>query len=279
MTERQELHHVAESLPSLPQLRTEERTCPIHGRYTAKLYFVNGKCMNQGLCPKCFRLAKEAEQREAEAKAQREEDEREQRRIEEAIGRACIPVDFREKSFDTFVADTTELKQALDLSRRFVRGWEKAREGGYGLIFYGNPGTGKSHLAIAIMRELLPRITALYTRTADLVAYIRAQWRTDAEISSYAAVRRFIDLDLLVLDELGVQAGSVNEQNLLFEVIDARLSENRPTIFLSNLSPADLSSVIGLRLADRIKGKCVPQRFTGQSRRKPLTADVFGEAA
>lgn len=60
---------------------------------------------------------------------------------------------------------------------------------------------------------------------------------------------------------------------------DARLSENRPTIFLSNLAPIDLVPIIGERIVDRIKGKCVAQRFSGESRRKPLTADVFGVAA
>ena len=90
---------------------------------------------------------------------------------------------------------------------------------------------------------------------------------------------QYIDLDLLVLDELGVQAGSQSEQALLFEVIDARLSENRPTIFLSNLKPKMLAPVIGERIVDRIKGKCVAQQFSGESRRKSLSADVFGEAA
>lgn len=110
----------------------------------------------------------------------------------------------------------------------------------------------------------------------DLIGYIRAQWRPDSETSSYAAVRQYIDLELLVLDELGVQTGSQNEQALLFEVIDARLSENRPTIFLSNLKPKMLAPVIGERILDRIKGKCVAQQFSGESRRKPLIADVFG---
>lgn len=57
------------------------------------------------------------------------------------------------------------------------------------------------------------------------------------------------------------------------------MAENRPTIFLSNLAPVDLVPIIGERLVDRIKGKCVAQRFSGESRRKSLTADIFGEAA
>lgn len=254
----------------------EERECEKHGRYVARIIFMNGKQVSSGFCPSCDRIKKEAEAKaQAETKA-REEAERVQRKIADALGRACIPEDFKEKSFETFEADTPELESALELSKRFVRGWEKAKAGGYGLLFYGTPGTGKSHLAISILKELVPQgVTGLYTRVSDLIGYIRSQWRQNSEESSYQAVRRYVDLDLLVLDELGVQSGSPNEQALLFEVIDARLAENRPTIFLSNLTPFDLTSVIGVRIVDRIKGKCVPQRFSGHSRRKPLTADVF----
>lgn len=259
--------------------RDERRCCLEHGTYMARMIFANGKKVSDGFCPICQRLKEEAEAKAQAAEKAKLAAEKERKRLETALGRACIPADFMDKTFDTFIADTPELKAALDLAKRFVSGWQKAREGGYGLLFYGNPGTGKSHLAISILKALLPQVTGLYTRVPDMIGYIRAQWRPDGETSSYAAIRRYVDLDLLVLDELGVQSGSINEQTLLFEVIDARLSENRPTIFLSNLKPKNLAPIIGDRLVDRIKGKCVPQQFSGESRRKPLTADVFGVAA
>lgn len=257
----------------------EERCCESHGRYVARVVFVGERKVSDGYCPVCYRLQEEEAARGRAAVYAQIEAERERQRLEEALGRACIPADFRDKTFDTFIADTPELQAALSLAKRFVSGWKKAREGGYGLLFYGNPGTGKSHLAISIIKALLPQAAGLYTRVPDMIGYIRAQWHPDSETSSYAAIRRYVDLDLLVLDELGVQSGSINEQTLLFEVIDARLSENRPTIFLSNLAPVDLVPIIGERLVDRIKGKCVAQRFSGESRRKSLTADIFGEAA
>lgn len=258
----------------------EQRSCPLHGPYLARVVFANGQKQSDGYCPECRRILEQERAKVQAAEMAQIEAERELRRIEDSLGRACIPEDFAEKSFETFDADTDELKQALDLCKRFVAGWDKARAGGYGLLFFGNPGTGKSHLAVSILKELIPQgVTGLYTRVSDLIGYIRAQWRPDSETSSYAAVRRYVDLDLLVLDELGVQSGTANEQALLFEVIDARLSENRPTIFLSNLKPKQLAPVIGERLVDRIKGKCVAQRFSGESRRKPLSADVFGVAS
>lgn len=253
----------------------EQRCCKQHGAYTARVVFMNGEKVSDGCCPKCRQLQEEEDAKQRKAVLAQIAAEKERRRLEDALGRACIPADFKDKSFESFIADTPELEQALGLAKRFVSGWKKAKAEGYGLFFYGNPGTGKSHLAISIIKALLPDVTALYTRVPDMISYIRAMWRADSETSSYAAIRHFVDLDLLVLDELGVQSGSANEQALLFEVLDARLAENRPTIFLSNLSPKDLRPIIGERLVDRIKGKCVPQRFIGESRRKPLTADVF----
>ena len=225
----------------------EERCCELHGRYLARVVFLGENKVSDGYCPICHRLREE----------------------EAARGRAAVYAQI----------EAERERQRLSLAKRFVSRWQKAREGGYGLFFYGNPGTGKSHLAISIIKALLPQAAGLYTRVPDMIGYIRAQWHPDSETSSYAAIRSYVDIDLLVVDELGVQSGSINEQTLLFEVIDARLSENRPTIFLSNLAPIDLVPIIGERLVDRIKGKCVAQRFSGDSRRKPLTADVFGEAA
>lgn len=258
----------------------ERRCCSLHGLYLARVVLFNGEIVSNGQCPECAKLRDEEAARERARVQAQKQAEIDRRRIELALGRACIPADFKQKTFDSFIADSDELRQALDLAKRFVAGWDKARAGGYGLVFYGNPGTGKSHLAISILKELIPQgVTGLYTRVPDMVGYIRAQFHQDSETSVYAAVRRYVDLDLLVLDELGVQSGTANEQTLLFEVIDARLSENRPTIFLSNLAPRSMVPVIGERLVDRIKGKCVAQRFSGESRRKPLSADVFGEAA
>ena len=255
----------------------EIHTCSLHGPFRARIVMLGEVKVSDGVCPECERLKRLADERErARIESQRAAEESRQR-MEKALGRSCIPQDFLDKSFENFEADTENLCGALDLSKRFVKGWKKAKASGYGLFFYGKPGTGKTHLATSILKCLMPGVTGLYTRVSDMVGYIRTGWRVESSLSAYEAARRFVDIDLLVIDELGAQAGSVSEQTLLFEVIDARLSENRPTIFLSNLSPTDLVPVIGERLIDRIKGKCVPFCFTGKSRRRALSASVFGD--
>lgn len=257
----------------------EVRDCQLHGQYLGRVVFVQGQKVCDAPCPECLRIKsiKDAEAREEAI--QRAKAEAEIRRLQDAIGRACIPEDFKEKTFDTFEVKTENQQRNLDLCRRYVCNWKSVRDNGYSLLFFGNPGTGKSHLACSIVRSLLPGITALYARVPDVISYVRSQWRADADESEHAAKRRFIDLDLLVLDEIGVQAGTANEQSILFQIIDGRLSENRPTIFLTNLMPRALAEVLGDRVMDRINGKSYAMQFIGGSYRKaPAVGDVFGSA-
>jgi DNA replication protein DnaC len=134
-------------------------------------------------------------------------------------------------------------------------------------------------LACAILHAILPQSEGIYTRATDIIQYVRSTWGGKSDRTSFDAIRLFSEVSLLVIDEVGVQAGTENEKQILFSIIDSRISENRPTIFLSNLRPADLNNVLGPRLVDRIRGKCVAYQFLGNSMRRPLSADVFGEAA
>lgn len=254
----------------------EVRDCPLHGQYFGRVVVVAGHTVCDAPCPECLliRDIKDAQDRELEL--QRAKAEAETRRLQDAIGRACIPNGFKDKTFEAFKASTENQQRNLHLCRSYAENWAKVRENGYSLLMFGNPGTGKSHLACSIIRALLPGITALYARVPDLISYVRSQWRSNAEEGEHDAKRRFIDLDLLVLDEVGIQAGSSNEQSILFQIIDGRLSENRPTIFITNLAPAALGAVLGERIMDRIQGKGYALQFVGESYRKaPSMSDVF----
>lgn len=263
----------------LPIRRGAVLNCAIHGPYNGIQTVLGGQVVCESQCPECALIERKRRQAEREAyeKAKKAAEARD--RIEEALRRSCIPAEYRTKTFSNFLAETKNQQGALDLACRFVRGWEKAKETGYGLFFFGNPGTGKSHLACAILHALLPRSEGIYTRATDIIQYVRSTWGGKSDRTSFDAIRLFSEVSLLVIDEVGVQAGTENEKQILFSIIDSRISENRPTIFLSNLRPADLNNVLGPRLVDRIRGKCVAYQFLGNSMRRPLSADVFGEAA
>ena len=71
----------------------------------------------------------------------------------------------------------------------------------------------------------------------------------------------------LVLDEIGVQSGSEYEKKRLFQIIDGRIKNGRPTILISNLDRDELKALLTPRVMSRIKSSVYPLTFTGRSRR------------
>lgn len=98
---------------------------------------------------------------------------------------------------------------------------------------------------------------------------IRDTWTRSSEISTLDRVRQFVDLDLLIIDEVGVQRGTDNEREILFSIINSRYNSLKPTVLLSNLSIKDVKDYIGERTFDRLKedgGRIVV--LNGESYRK-----------
>ena len=63
----------------------------------------------------------------------------------------------------------------------------------------------------------------------------------------------FIGFDLLVIDEVGAQFGSDTEKLFIFDIIDGRYQDMKPTILISNLDIAGIKDVIGERCVDRLR--------------------------
>ena len=68
-------------------------------------------------------------------------------------------------------------------------------------------------------------------------------------------IDKYINKKLLILDEVGVQMGTEAEKLLIYEVINGRYENYRPTILISNLSFKEMENYIGARSIDRLKSK------------------------
>ena len=65
-------------------------------------------------------------------------------------------------------------------------------------------------------------------------------------------LEHYASLDLLIIDEVGVQFGSASELAILQEIINARYESVLPTILISNLTFEQLKDSIGERIVDRV---------------------------
>lgn len=226
---------------------TRDAVCPTHGAFESRQ--IVGRIWSS--CPQCEaekQAAREAEQ----ARINAESRERERRRL---IDLAAIPARFVGKGFDNFVADTEAKRHALTVVRDFAEQFEDNARAGKGLILSGLPGTGKSHLAGAALQALLPR-DVRYMTCLDLIRAVRETWRRDSEKTEGHVLRYLERLDLLVIDEVGVQYGTDGEQTVLFEVLDRRYREVKPTILLTNQDKAGFKSFVGERTFDRLAETC-----------------------
>src|SRR5690606_20967905 len=111
-----------------------------------------------------------------------------------------------------------------------------------------------THLAVGICHEVIAQDKmAVFTSVLGAVRSIKETFRRDSEKTEMEAIEAFIEPDLLVLDEVGVQFGSDTERMYLFEIINGRYENLRPTIVISNLAKGELSKFLGERVVDRLR--------------------------
>jgi DNA replication protein DnaC len=218
-------------------------TCPQHGPFVSRN--VLGRIWTR--CPECEATGR-AERDAAEVAEQRRQAEQ---RHQQQLTTARIPTRFIGRSFENFVAETDAQRHALTVARSYAEDFTTNARRGVGLVMAGMPGTGKSHLAAAILQALFPRNVA-YMTCMDVIRAVRETWRRDSERSETQVLRHLEQLDLLVIDEVGVQYGTDGEQTVLFDVLDRRYREVRPTVLLTNQDRVGFKTFIGERTFDRL---------------------------
>lgn len=233
-------------------IRQDARTCERHGVYTAtvkKLPWGRNGETSETRCPSC--------EREWEERRKQQEVEYEERQWREriAINRkaAEIPERFAGCSFENYEATTAKQKQVLSAARGFAEHFDAVRESGSSLALCGKPGCGKTHLACAIGNQVLEAgYTVIYTTVVELLRAIRDTWRRNSEDSENRVIEKYRRVGLLILDEVGVSFGSESEKVQLFDVLDGRYRDMRPTVIISNLNGNELKKALGARLYDRL---------------------------
>lgn len=221
--------------------------CSRHGAYMAKGTRLIRREVWSG-CPGCREDEEAAGREERRLAAQRAAaHEHEQR-----LNTAAVPARFIGRTLDNFKAETPEQTRALSICRDYVANWDNVRRKGSWLVFSGLPGTGKSHLATAILQAIMPRYVGRYMTCMDLIQRLRATWRKDSEMSETELLETLTNIPLLVLDEIGVQYGTESEQNHLFDVLDRRYREVKPTILLTNQNKEGFRQFVGDRVYDRM---------------------------
>jgi len=241
--------------------------CRFHGVFTSK-GFTLGKKTHWLSCPECNQIALEAE---AVAKAKKDAEDA-QKHLEGRLLQSGIPLRYRSKDFASFVADSQDKEKALTTAMEFAHNFDQHYRSGTVVVFSGMPGTGKSHLAIAIAQAVMDQHTALYTSAIDAVRMIRDTWRRGSDKTETEVLNLLAGVHLLILDEVGVQYGTEAEQVNLFDIIDKRYRDLMPTILLTNQGKAGLKTFLGDRSFDRLREGGIWVTFDWASQRGQVSS-------
>lgn len=247
--------------------RVQPADCEKHGPFEQKVTMLLGKALRSH-CPECARIAKE----ERESRAEAEQALNVRLAISRKLGDSLIPKRFADRSLANYKAENKGQAEALRFCRHYVKTFDQIVETGRCMVLLGKPGTGKTHLGVAIANELLhkTRHTAVYRTVGAVLQAIRATYDRQSERTEADILSSLTTPDLLVLDEVGVSKEQPSDFELttLFAIINGRYEQVKPTVVISNLDGSQLPMAMGERCVDRLReGGMIVVPFEWESHR------------
>ncbi len=221
-------------------------TCETHGEFNQLRIWTefSGRMAKKfSRCPHCITAELEAAQNSLSAI-----------QTEILTERANIPERFAGCSFDSYQAVNASAQKNLAMLKAYAKAWPQMLDAGTSLIMTGRPGTGKNHLAVALAKSIIEehQASVLLTSVMRIIRAVRSTWDKGSDRTEEDVIALYTGMDMLIIDEVGIQYGSESEMIILFDIMNTRYERMLPTVLISNLALPQISQVIGDRLTDRM---------------------------
>ncbi len=177
--------------------------------------------------------------------------------LRKRLAAAGIPKGFADKNFKNFIVThgDHELQDVLDSAQAYAGGFSASA--GEGLMLRGCPGSGKTHIAVATLNEVMKRgFTGYYANFTDLLFKIRESFSENAIFSESDLMSILDDADLVIIDDVGDESISEWVRERLYLIINRRYENARATIMTTNCSEEELRARVGERTASRLYEMC-----------------------
>ena len=137
------------------------------------------------------------------------------------------------------------------------------------LLLYGKTGLGKTHLSLAIAGKAVEEgYGVIYSSAQNLFNKLEKDKFGKADANTEETI---LDCDLLIIDDLGAEFTTQFTVSALYNIVNSRELEGKPTIISTNLMPDQLTKAYGERIASRILSNYVMLYFDGSDIRQIKT--------
>lgn len=159
------------------------------------------------------------------------------------VSNADLPLLYENASFDNFsTLNNGELTKVFLAVRSYVRDFPNPAKPG--LLLMGDPGSGKTHLAIAAFRAILAKgFEGLFFDYQNLLDRIRSSYDQTSHTSDKEAYRVAMEKEVLLLDDLGAHRVTDWVEDTVTSIITARCNNRKPLIATTNLIDPDAGYV------------------------------------
>ncbi|HEY6233153.1 MAG TPA: ATP-binding protein [Pyrinomonadaceae bacterium] len=150
-----------------------------------------------------------------------------------SLDAARIPPRFRECDFHNYYPKNDSQYFAHNFASRLVADYPAVDAG---LLFMGSVGVGKTHLAIAILKDLIEKkgVTCLFYESGSLLKTIQDSYNPISQTSEMRVLAPVYQAEVLVLDELGATVPTNWVRDTMYQIINTRYNNKKLTIFTTN---------------------------------------------
>lgn len=200
--------------------------------------------------------------------------------------RLRIPPRYAHCTLANFEPGSPSLRAALAKAMSYCSGFPHlGPDEGLGLLFTGDNGVGKTHLAAGVLCELAAakQVRGQFWDFHELIREIKNSYNPDTKTSELQVLEPVVEADLLLLDDLGAWKMTDWMNDTLFYILNSRYLAKRATLITTNYQDADREAVLAAdtlrrreflveritqRLRSRLMEMCAVVAMQGMDRRQ-----------
>ena len=178
------------------------------------------------------------------------------------LAKAFPKADF--KNFDLSYYENEDLEQMDEVKSflsKYASSFSMDKES---LFLWGGSGLGKTFASACIAKSVMEKGYDVVYESASKIFSLMEEGHFSRDETKKNSSSRLLLCDLLIIDDLGTELRNSFTLSALYDIINGRMLEKRPTIINTNYTVKELEEMYAPRIVSRLIGEYVAVHFVGK---------------